>query len=135
MKAFLALHHVWICIAVGAYYFGTQNPASTASDSGSQTSALNSQSTGSSILGGHGSKGQRANSEDALPESGGNAVSSTDFPTLAKAAASSNPVDRTRAIAQLLEQLNSDNAADILGAMHLARAKLNPLRSLAMRRI
>ena len=130
MKASIALHLIWVCIAAGAYYVGTQRPADLATGSGADRSIYGGQSSGPSILGPEG-KGQRDPSgKGELAEGSSQGASGKDFQMLAKSATSSNPVERTRAMAQLLENLSSENAAEILGAMHLAGAKPDQMGSL-----
>jgi hypothetical protein len=131
MKASIALHLIWVCIAAGAYYVGTQRSADRTTGSGSDLSVNGGLSSGSSILGPEG-KGQRnPNGDDqGNAEVSAQGAANIDFQKLAKAATSSNPVERTRAMAQLLEQLNSENAAEILGAMHLAGANPEQMGSL-----
>lgn len=131
MKASLTLHIIWVCVAAGAYYFGTQRPAGQATDSDSNQSAL----SGASILGtqGRGQRDPSGNSEglaNGSPGAPGQGASAKDFQALAKVASSSNPVERTRAMAQLLELLNSENAAEILAAMHLAGGEQEQMASL-----
>ena len=132
MKASLALHIIWVCIAAGAYYIGTQRPANKGPADGADAGQVGTSPAGSSILDTAGGRAGRGSAAGGISDenSASRGVSSKDFPALAKLAASSNPVERTRAMAELLEQLNSENAAEILGAMHLAGAKPEQMGSL-----
>lgn len=115
-------HLLWLVVAVAAYIFGSRQSEPAATDVIPGGQSAGNGLAGSVLPSSKAKAAAKASSNEITAAAVDGPSFSAALEKMVKAATTSNPIEQQRGMAQLLASLTTENAAEILGAMHEAGA-------------
>lgn len=128
MKRSVLIHLLWLGIATGTYFLGAHRSNTSKAPDGSYRevttpSLLSGRSSSRSSNDPAGATGAGIGDSTSTGAAQRNPNTPPSVQDLVKEATSSNPISRSKAMAELLANLTSENAPEVLGSMHQAGAE------------